>query len=287
MEEIQGRAPVRVIQTLVIEDNLTNLELMTYILSAFGHTTLSAMDGEEGIRLATACLPSVIICDIQLPKLDGYEVARRLKEHPELRHIPLIAVTALAMVGDRERILAAGFDGYIPKPIAPDLFVKQVESYLPVSERIGHVRPETPETVSEPLTALGAKRGTILLINHSPSNAEVSRKLLEPSGFTVLSEEDRVTAISIASLTRPDLVLYDVHSHTDRGCWFLEKFHADKRLSATPIILLASSTWSNRDRVAMGEYPHVRFLVRPLDPIVLFNEVDACLAKAASRDAVN
>ncbi|MBI5508651.1 MAG: response regulator [Deltaproteobacteria bacterium] len=115
---------------LVIEDNPPSLELMKYLLKAFGYTVVSASDGVEGIELARREALDLIICDIHLPRLDGYEVAKRLKGHPALCQIPLVAVTALAMVGDRDKILAAGFDGYIDKPIDPEKFIKHVQSFV-------------------------------------------------------------------------------------------------------------------------------------------------------------
>jgi CheY-like chemotaxis protein len=117
---------------LVIEDNPTNMELMTYLLNAFGHTTIAARDGEEGVEAALRDSPDLILCDLSLPKLDGFGVARRLRAEPSLRAVPLIAVTASAMVGDRDKVIASGFDGYISKPIAPETFVAEVESYLSV-----------------------------------------------------------------------------------------------------------------------------------------------------------
>jgi CheY-like chemotaxis protein len=115
---------------LVIEDNPANLDLMVYLLDAFGHTPLAATDGEVGIALIQDEKPHLIICDIQLPKLSGYEVIQWLKQEPALRDIPILAVTAYAMVGDRDKVLAAGFDGYLTKPIQPETFVPQVESFL-------------------------------------------------------------------------------------------------------------------------------------------------------------
>ncbi|NLZ90427.1 MAG: response regulator, partial [Clostridiales bacterium] len=112
---------------LVIEDNLINLELITYLLKSFSYTVLSATNGDEGIDLAHSQRVDLIICDVHLPGMDGYQVARRLKEHPVLRNIPLVAVTALAMMGDREKALAAGFNSYISKPIIPENFIKQIE----------------------------------------------------------------------------------------------------------------------------------------------------------------
>ena len=115
---------------LVIEDNPTNLELMTYLLNAFGHTTIAARDGEEGVEVALRTIPDLILCDIALPKLDGYGVAARLKDEPTLSGVPLIAVTASAMVDDRAKVIASGFDGYITKPITPETFVGEVEGYF-------------------------------------------------------------------------------------------------------------------------------------------------------------
>ena len=115
---------------LVIEDNLINLELITYLLKSFSYTVLSATNGDEGIDLAHSQRVDLIICDVHLPGMDGYQVARRLKEHPVLRNIPLVAVTALAMMGDREKVLAAGFDSYISKPIMPEKFIKQIEEVM-------------------------------------------------------------------------------------------------------------------------------------------------------------
>jgi CheY-like chemotaxis protein len=115
---------------LVIEDNPVNLELLTDLLEAFGFTVLAAHGGAQGIELVRQEKLDLIICDIQMPGMDGYEVAAYLKRDPMLRRIPLVAVTALAMVGDREKVLAAGFDGYIDKPISPELFKKQVEGFM-------------------------------------------------------------------------------------------------------------------------------------------------------------
>ena len=119
----------------MIEDNAINLELITYLLRAFHYTVITATDGEAGIDLARQQAVDLIICDVHLPGVNGYTVARRIKSDPFLRAIPLIAVTALAMVGDREKVLAAGFDGYICKPIIPEKFIIQIESFITDQDR--------------------------------------------------------------------------------------------------------------------------------------------------------
>jgi two-component system, cell cycle response regulator DivK len=117
-------------RVLYIEDNVQNLYLITFILKASEYSVIQAMSGEEGIALASEQALDLILLDIQLPGMDGYEIARRLRLLPELQRIPIVAVTSYAMVGDREKALAAGCDGYIEKPINPETFMAQVEVHL-------------------------------------------------------------------------------------------------------------------------------------------------------------
>ena len=116
---------------LVIEDNEQNMYLTTFILEKHGYEVVQAWDGREGIELADRVKPTLIILDIQLPVIDGYAVAQELRRNPALDGVPIVAVTSYAMVGDRERVLAAGCNGYIEKPINPDTFMDDVEQYLP------------------------------------------------------------------------------------------------------------------------------------------------------------
>jgi two-component system cell cycle response regulator DivK len=116
---------------LIIEDNEQNLYLTTYLLGKQDFDVVQARNGQKGLEVAASENPDLILLDIQLPVMDGYEVARRLKQAEETRSIPIIAVTSYAMAGDRETILATGCEGYIEKPIDPDSFVEQVRGFLP------------------------------------------------------------------------------------------------------------------------------------------------------------
>lgn len=120
---------------LVIEDHPANLELMRYLLQSFGHTVLTAADGEIGVAMVRSERPDLVLCDVQLPKLDGIGVARAIRSDPDLREVPLVAVTAFAMVGDRDKMLQAGFDGYLPKPITPETFLNDIETFLRIDLR--------------------------------------------------------------------------------------------------------------------------------------------------------
>jgi two-component system cell cycle response regulator DivK len=102
---------------LVIEDNAANMTLATFLLQSAGHTVLSAVDAEAGLTMARELQPGLILMDIQLPGMDGLQATALLKLDPVTKHIPVIALTALAMKGDEERIRAAGCDGYIAKPM--------------------------------------------------------------------------------------------------------------------------------------------------------------------------
>jgi CheY-like chemotaxis protein len=118
---------------LIIEDNEQNLYLTTFLLEKHGYEVLQARDGRSGIEMALSTKPTMILLDIQLPVMDGYAVARELKNNDEITSVPIVAVTSYAMLGDREKALAAGCTGYIEKPINPDTFIEQIRAYLPDS----------------------------------------------------------------------------------------------------------------------------------------------------------
>jgi len=115
---------------LVVEDNTANMTLAVYLLESAGHTVLSATDAEAGLVIARTARPDLILMDIQLPGMDGLEATAQLKGDDATRAIPVIALTALAMKGDEERIRAAGCDGYIAKPMRYKEFLATVASQL-------------------------------------------------------------------------------------------------------------------------------------------------------------
>jgi two-component system, cell cycle response regulator DivK len=115
---------------LVVEDNTANMTLAVYLLESVGHTVLSATDAEAGLALARAQHPDLILMDIQLPGMDGLEATGILKADELTKSIPVIALTALAMKGDEERIRAAGCDGYIAKPLDYKGFLATITAQL-------------------------------------------------------------------------------------------------------------------------------------------------------------
>ncbi|MCG5502161.1 response regulator [Ectothiorhodospira lacustris] len=118
---------------LIAEDHPASLELMSYLLRAHGYDILPAENGEIALALAHSERPDLILCDLQMPAKTGFEVAEAVKSDPRTKDIPLIAVTAFSMLGDREKVLAAGFDDYFSKPIDATCFVRDLEQHLPPS----------------------------------------------------------------------------------------------------------------------------------------------------------
>ncbi len=115
---------------LVIEDNQDNMTLISDILVSLKYVVLQAADGEQGVAMAAAEHPDLILMDLSLPRLDGWSATRRIKADPALQHIPIIALTAHAMIGDRERALAAGCDDYVSKPINLRELASKLARYL-------------------------------------------------------------------------------------------------------------------------------------------------------------
>ena len=120
---------------LIVEDNPTNLRLIRMVLRNKGYSVLEATDGEEALAVAIEGRPDLIVMDIQLPKMNGLEVTRRLRQTPQFRRTPIIALTASAMEGDRDKIIAAGCDEYISKPVDTHSFPLLVAEMLQRSKR--------------------------------------------------------------------------------------------------------------------------------------------------------
>ncbi len=115
---------------LIVEDNEMNLDMLSRRLARKGYQVITAMDGAEGLQMANYELPNLILMDMSLPGMDGWEATRHLKASPETKHIPVIALTAHAMVGDREKALEAGCNDYDTKPVEIDRLIQKMENLL-------------------------------------------------------------------------------------------------------------------------------------------------------------
>jgi two-component system cell cycle response regulator len=245
---------------LVIEDNPANRDLMSYLLRAFGHTVITATDGAGGLAVAARESPDLVVCDLQLPDIDGYEVVRRLAQLSPSR-VPIVAVTAFAMVGDRERVLRAGFDGYLSKPIRPESFVAQIEAFLQPAEP---PRAETPREEAAPSPPVPGARRPVLVVDNSPANLNLLRSILEPQGFPVLLASGVEEALSLTRRDPPALILSDLHMPGPDGFEFIRRVKADRRLAEVPFVFLSSTVWDRLDEEQALALGAAAFLRRPI-----------------------
>jgi two-component system cell cycle response regulator DivK len=118
---------------LVVEDQEDNMQILRDLLSSAGYEMIEAQDGEAAVRIAVSDRPDLILMDIQLPLLDGYEATRRIRADPAMRAIPIIVVTSYALSGDEAKARAAGCDGYVSKPYSPRQLLAKIHEYLPKS----------------------------------------------------------------------------------------------------------------------------------------------------------
>lgn len=202
---------------LIIEDNPANVELMAFLLTAYGHSVASAPDGPRGIAAARAAPPDLVASDVNLPGMDGFSVLAALKAEPALAGVPVLAVTALAMAGDREKVLAAGFDGYISKPIEPDSFVAELEAFLPAAAATSAAAvPARPAQAAVPAPAADAPAAqvrpaqpAVLLVDDDPFMLAVLADMLGDEPVRVLSASSGPEALALLDREPVEVILCD------------------------------------------------------------------------------
>jgi CheY-like chemotaxis protein len=244
---------------LVVEDSPDIRELMRLLLEAAGHDVVMAGDGATAMETVRAQPPDLVLMDLSLPILSGWETARQLKADPSTAAIPVVAVTAHAMQGDRERALAAGCDGFLAKPIDEDRFAAQVAAYLPAIPAAsgpagGRSRPET------------ARSGRVLVVDDHPEVAEFLRADLAEDGHVV------TVATSAAEARRRlerketyDLAIIDVMLGAETG-YDLAAHISSTSEEYLPVLLLTAGTI---DRQRAFEAGADDFIGKPIDSVEL------------------
>src|SRR6266852_4200486 len=215
-------------------------------------------------------------------KMDGYEVAGRLRETPDCHHIPIVAVTALAMVGDREKLLTSGFDGYISKPIDPETFAAKVQDFLEAAAKADPVvhHPAEPPPAPFPVSDQRRKRAVLLFVDNTAANIHLARSQLEPQGYEILTATSALEGMALARRAKPDLIVSDVHMPHHDGYDFQSMVQADPELAQIPFVFLSSSVWSIREKETALTRGARKFISRPIEPEALVAELEACLPPA-------
>lgn len=267
---------------LVIEDHPTNLELMTYLLTAWGHEVSTAVDGPQGLAAARALRPDLVVCDIGLPGMDGYAVARALKADPATATLPLVAVTAYAMVGDQEKALRAGFDAHVPKPIEPMALMAALAPFLSApgtapAATADTARPSAPAAVPPELRA--PRPGLcLLLVDDTEANLDFKLSLLEPAGYAVHTAAGGGEALELLRHQRVDLVISDVMMRSGGGFDLLAAVRSTPALHALPFVFLTATARDEGSRRRGLELGADDYLLRPIEPEALLAALRAHLA---------
>jgi len=263
---------------LIVDDNEQNLKVARLALESESFDVRTAGDGEQALRVAQTVRPRLILMDIQLPGLDGLQVTQRLKAEPATRDIVVIAMTAYAMKGDREKALAAGCNGYIAKPLDPILLPAQVAEYL--EQRF---EPLPPPAAAAPVASPdagdraalpdpGAQR-PILVVEDNPSTRKMFRVSLETAGHRVVEASDGRTALAYVERHSPALVVQDLILPDMDGFELaraLRKQLADDEIP----ILCVSGFLSRLDEARAFKRGFAQVLVKPLDPLQLIDAVN-------------
>lgn len=258
-------------RVLLVEDNETNRQLMEYLLTRFGHAVTVAVDGAEGLAVLRRERPDVVVCDIEMPRLDGMALAQAVRADPALAGVPLLAVTSYAMLGDRERVLDAGFDGYLAKPIDPERFVPWLEDHL---RGDAHRPAPPPAAATLPSPAAAPPAGPcVLVVDDEPLNLELKRSCLQPLGYRVVTAATADEALRLARAETPALIISDVGMPQGDGFEFIVRCKRDPRLAAVPFVFISMTHWDEAMREKALALGAARYLRRPLPAEQLIAEV--------------
>jgi len=270
-------------QILLIEDNRDHLELMAYLLKAFGHKPLSVGSGEAGLGVALHKTLDLVVCDLMLERLNGFEVARQFKTSARLKSIPLVAVSALTGDSIRRKALAAGFDGFIPKPISPEAFVFELQRFVKFDLTRDTTSPPAVDGSPAPQKRLepSQHQGTILAVDDRPANLDLARAMLKPFGFKVVTAGGVQEALACARRDPPALILTDVHMGDGNGFDLVRTVRTDPQLQHIPCLVISATYLDFDPRTEELGLDDSNFILRPIEPAALVAKIEACLARGS------
>lgn len=261
---------------LIIEDNQANMDLVTYLLQAFGHQPLCATDGAMGVEMALREQPDLILCDLHLPRIDGLGVVARLRADPATHAIPILAASALPVTDGCAALRRAGFTGCLPKSLEPDVLLPSLESFLPEHLRAGGMPAKSTAAATPAPQAApgGGARARVLLLDAAPENAGLVAAILAHTGYSVSTASNPMDAGALLDGHVYDLMLCELGLLEAGRLSFL----ADALEMAPGLPVLVIRPDDEDDLGALGAGRRRGMLSHPLDPQQLVAAIDALLA---------
>ena len=259
---------------MVVEDNERNVKLLRDLLDAHGYRTIEARSAEAAIALVPRERPELVLMDIQLPGMDGVAALRELRKLPETVAVPVIAVTAFAMKDDRERLLAAGFDGYVEKPIDVRALPEYVRSHL-ASTAAG----------AEPTTGRPVTRAPkILVVDDLPQNVKLLDAVLSARGYRVVSAASGEEALEAVAEEQPDLVLLDVVLPGMDGYEVCRRLRDRPTTRFLPVVMITAH--GDQEKPKAIEAGADDFLVKPYDQTELLARLRSLMRIKQYHDTI-
>lgn len=280
---------------LLVEDNEMNREVLSRRLERKGFEVLTAVDGAAALQAAAKERPGLILMDLSLPTIDGWEASRRLKDDQETAAIPIIALTAHAMSGDRQSAVEAGCDGYETKPVDLPRLLEKIEALLDrgVDNRtaeVDAVRSQRPESrTADPQPSVGAtdavsrQTGRILVVDDNAENRELLVRRLRQDGHTDYVAENGQEGLALLEETEIDLVLLDIMMPVMDGYQVLEQMKKDTQLRHIPVIVVSASQEFD-SAVRCIEMGADDYLTKPFNRVLLQARISSSLEKKRLRD---
>ena len=254
---------------LVVEDNERNMKFVRDVLQFQGYEVIEATTGEEGVALAAEVDPALILMDIQLPGINGFEAFEQIRNTSATSQIPVIALTASVSVADQQKILSAGFDGFESKPVALKRLIEVVADTLaggspdkvgPVIDEVTQPTAQQGPTEGNSLAAVSDDdaQATLLVVDDTPQNVRLLCGILETQGYHVISADGGAAALQAMQTSEPDLVLPDIDGY--EVCRQIRQMPAHQ---LTPIVMVTALD-GKEDRVKGIEAGADEFLNKPV-----------------------
>ena len=272
-------------RVLVVDDQPANVKLLGVKLSSAGYEVLKAYSGEEAVEISRKLQPDIILLDIIMPGMDGFEVTERLKQDPETSTIPIVLLTSLAGVDDNVRGLDAGADDFLSKPVNQTELFTRVRSLMRLKELQDQLRAREKSFVhsAQELSEPGRmKQNIILVVEDDEKTAKQMRKVLESDGYDTVVAKDSQSALAIINTSTPDLILIDIILPEVSGLELVQRLKTDPSLEDVPIIM--NSVLADLETRVKGiDLGADDYLVKPVNSLEMLARVRANLRKKAVR----